>query len=356
MRMFSRTSITLTALTSTVVLAAAASTTTADASTASPPSSQRTIATGVGGPFQIALRHRTVLYTDGFAGTLNKITRHGSRVVSHVADISGVETSRKALAISSGGGPTSKVTVIRRHHRPMVVPVGQYEFGVNPDRNRTYGVVAHGNACANAYLKTATQTPSATYKGIKDSHPYQLAALPHGAWAVAEAAGNGILRVGRKGGISTIALLPAQRHTFTQAQVDAMGAPDCVVGVTYAFEPVPTDVERGGNGSLWVSTLPGGPEDPSLGARGSVYRISKHGAVQRMATGFLGATNLAVARGRVYVAELFAGKITKIGRGGRTTAVHIANPVSVEATRTKLYIGTLGTGPSSPGRIVRIPR
>jgi hypothetical protein len=332
MRKLSRTSITLTALTSTLVLAAAAATTTASATTTSPPSSQRTLATGVGGPFQIARRHGTVFYTDGFAGTLNKITRRGPRVVSHVTDIA------------------------RRHHRPMVVHVGQYEFGVNPDRNVTYGVVAHSNTCANTYLKNATHTPSATYPGQKDSHPYQLAALPHGAWAVAEAAGNAILRVGRGGRISTIALLPPQRHTFTQAEATAMGAPNCIVGVTYAFEPVPTDVERGGNGSLWVSTLPGGPEDPSLGARGSVYRISRHGVVQRMATGFLGATNLAVARGRVYVAELFAGKITKIGLGGRTTALNIANPVSVEATRTKLFIGTLGTGPSSPGRIVRVPR
>jgi hypothetical protein len=103
MRMLNRTSITLTALTSTVVLAAAAATTTADASTTSPPSSQRTLANGVGGPFQIARRHGTVFYSDGFVGTLNKITRHGPEVVSHVTDISGVEFSRKAMATSSPG-------------------------------------------------------------------------------------------------------------------------------------------------------------------------------------------------------------------------------------------------------------
>ena len=119
---------------------------------------------------------------------------------------------------------------------------------------------------------------------------------------------------------------------------------------------MPTDVERGGNGSLWVTTLPGGPEDPSLGARGSVYRISKHGAVSRVATGFLGATNLALYKGRVYVAELFAGKITKFGKGGRFTVANVSAPASVEATRKHLFVGTLATGPSSPGRIIRMPR
>ncbi len=96
-----------------------------------------------------------------------------------------------------------------------------------------------------------------------DSHPYQLATLPGGAWAVAEAAGNGILRVSKRGHISLVALLPRQPITFTQAQVDALGAPDCLVGVRYAFEPVPTDVERDRRGNLWVSVLPGGPESPA---------------------------------------------------------------------------------------------
>jgi hypothetical protein len=30
--------------------------------------------------------------------------------------------------------------------------------------------------------------------------------------------------------------------------------------------------------------------------------------------------------------------------------------VSVEATRTRLYVGTLGTGPKAPGKVVRVPR
>lgn len=318
------------------------------------PSNDRVLANGVGAPFQIARRHGTVFYADGFAGTLNKITRRGPRVIARVTDISGVEFSRngKTMAIAHGGGPGSRVTLVRRHHRTINAAVGQYEETVNPDRNRTYGIIGSASTACKTEIAAYSHAP-ATYTGIKDSHPYQLAPLPGGAFAVAEAGGNGILRVSKRGAISTIALLPTQPIRFTTAQANAVSSPSCA-GATYAFEPVPTDVERVG-GALWVTTLPGGPEDPSLGARGSVYRI-KRGVVTKMAGGFLGATNLAVARGRVYVTELFAGKVTKLGVGGRFTRYNINGAVSVEATGKHLYIGSLGTGPSSPGKVVRLPR
>ncbi len=61
----------------------------------------------------------------------------------------------------------------------------------------------------------------------------------------------------------------------TKESAAALELPDCVVGVTYAFEPVPTDVEVGKDGYLYVTTLPGGPESPALGARGSSGRSTR---------------------------------------------------------------------------------
>lgn len=356
MRSVKRTTTAAAALTTALVVAASSTASAVPTAGSDPsPSADRVLANGVGAPFQIARRHGTVFYTDGFAGTLNKITRKGPKVIAKVPDISGVEFSRngKTMAIASGGGPGARVTLIRRHHRPIVVPVGQYEQNVNPDKGRTYGIIAGGNPTCASELTSEPGSPPATYKGIQDSHPYQLAPLPGGAFAVAEAGGNGILRVGPRGGISTIALLPPQPVKLTSAQATSLGAPSCS-GATYAFEPVPTDVERVGS-ALWVTTLPGGPESPALGARGSVYRI-KRGGVSKVAGGFLGATNLAVVRGRVYVSELFAGKITKFGKGGRFTRLTMPGAVSVEATRTHLYVGAMGTGPSSPGKVVRVRR
>lgn len=359
MRLLSSTTLAVTAVAGAMVLGSTSTAGAAPAARSSDaPSSDRVIANGLGAPFQIARRKGTVYFADGGAGTISKITARGPKVVRKVTDVAGVEFTRngKTMAIASGGPMSApqRVTFVRGHRAPVVADILAYEKRVNPDRNVTYGVIAGGNSTCNAALGGLTGG-AATYKGVVDSHPYQLAPLAGGAFALADAGVNAILRVGPKGGISTIAVLPRQPITFTSAQAQGLGVPSCA-GVTYAFEAVPTDVERGPNGSLLVSTLPGGPESPALGARGSVYRISKRGAVSLVATGFLGATNLAVAKGTIYVSELFSGKVTQFGRGGRRTALTIANPVSVEATRAKLYVGTLGSGPSAPGTVVRVPR
>lgn len=360
MGMLSRTPLAVTAVAGAIVLVSTSTAGAAPAARASDaPSSDRVIANGVGAPFQIARRKGTVYYADGGAGTINKITGRGPKVVRRVPEVAGVEFTRngRTMAIASGspmGSAPQRVTFVRGHRAPVVADILAYEKRVNPDRNVTYGVIAGGNPTCDTALGGLTGGP-ATYQGIVDSHPYQLAPLRRGAFALADAGVNAILRIGPRGGMSTIAVLPRQPITFTPAQATALGVPSCA-GVTYAFESVPTDVEHGPNGSLLVSTLPGGPESPALGARGSVYQVSRRGAVSRVATGFLGATNLAVAHGKIYVSELFSGRITQVGRGGRRTALHVASPVSVEVTRHKLYVGTLGSGPSAPGTVIRVPR
>ncbi len=357
--------ITLTAISSVLVLASSGLGP-ANAAQRPQPSWHRTINSSAVMPFQVARHRGSVYFSDGYAGTVTKITRNGQRVVARVkGEIAGVEFAPRGrtMAYTAGTDRGSSLRIRRPHHRTVVGHLKAYESRINPDAGQTYGVVAGGNDCANEFFAQVSEGP-ATYQGIVDSHPYQVQSLRHGAWAVADAAANAILKVNRRGKVSTLALLPPQPLTFTQEQADALEAPDCIVGVTYAFEPVPTDVERGPKGSLWVTTLPGGPEDPSLGARGSIYRISRHGDVRRMATGFLGATNLAVTpRGVAYVSELFAGQITRVARNGaRRQAVAVKNPVAVEATRTHLYVGVLGdvnfeTGEVlAPGRIARFPR
>ena len=167
--------------------------------------------------------------------------------------------------------------------------------------------------------------------------------VPAKFWTVvADAGGNDILFVDGRGRVSTIAVLPPQGTTVTAEQAAAQGLPDCVAGATFNFEAVPTDVELGHDGSLYVSTLPGGPEDASLGARGSVYRVNAwSGRVKRVATGFLGATNLAVApNGTIYVAELFGNKISKVSRRGVSTVVEVPNPAGLEWHRGRLFATT----------------
>jgi streptogramin lyase len=336
----------------------------APASGAAAPSDARTLDSAALAPFQVAVRAGTVWWTDGFAGTLTRLRNGHKTVIAHVnGEIAGVAVSgRKTAFTSSPSKSFQRLTIRTPGHKSVIANLKAYENNHNPDANRTYGIISGGNSCARQFFQQATGSPP-RYQGIKDSHPYQVEALPGGSWAVAEAAGNDILRVNSAGRISTIAVLPRQAVTFTKKMADALGAPDCVVGVKYGFEPVPTDVERDRHGNLWVSLLPGGPEDPSLGARGAVYKITPSGKVIRVAKGFLGATNLAVAPGgKIYVAELFAGRISTIRNGHIVTVRKIARPASVEVTKKNLFVGQLADVDESngnvkaPGGVYRFPR
>jgi sugar lactone lactonase YvrE len=119
---------------------------------------------------------------------------------------------------------------------------------------------------------------------------------------------------------------------------------------------VPTDVEVH-KGMLYVSTLPGGPEDPSLGARGSVYRINpRNGDWARIGRGFLGATDVAVApSGQVYVAELFGNKVSTIKNGRSKKVAKVMQPSAIEFAGKKLY-ATSDTFADTGGKIVRVKR
>ncbi|WP_201467109.1 ScyD/ScyE family protein [Janibacter melonis] len=324
-----------------------------------------TIDDSVLAPFQLAVEGRDVYATDGFLGTLTRYSRSGTKtVLARVegGEIAGVDVAKGgrtwAYASTSSDG-RSLLTIQSRGRADVVADLGAYEQTVNPDQGVTYGIIAGGNPCAEEVFGGLTGG-QATYTGIVESHPYAVAALPDGSWAVADAAGNSVLRVDRRGRISTLALAPRRPLLITQEIATSIGLPDCTVGVTYAFEGVPTDVEVGPRGRLYMSSLPGGPEDPSLGARGAVFTIGRHGAVTKVASGFLGATNLAVQGDTLYVAELFGGQVTAVHGRHRWAAYRMERPLAVEVSGRTMYLGQLAdidfeTGtPRAPGSIVKV--
>ena len=193
--------------------------------------------------------------------------------------------------------------------------LGAYETKKNPDADQEYGFVAPTAECAAQWPVKQAGPP--TYTGLVDSHPYSSYTTADGAY-VGEAGGNSILWVDNDGKISTVGILPPTEVTMTQAAADALKAPACV-GLQYRLEPVPTDVELGPDGWLYISSLPGGPEDDSLGMNGRVYKMNpKSGKVKLVASGFLGTVDLAVANnGDIYVAQLFGGQISRIKAGSR---------------------------------------
>ncbi len=253
----------------------------------SPPIAEHPLA----GPLQFEVEpNGTILVGQSFSGTVSSIGRDG-KVTDLFNDpgVDGVSAGAFGTVIYTHTDPDAGVAELR-----LRTPFGQtktiastldYEKRKNPDQGQTYGLIGLTDECA-------AQLPPdlAKYTGIVDSHPYAVTPVPFG-WLVADAAGNDILFVDWFGGVHTAAVLPPQPPVLvTAGAAEANGLPPCVVGSSFVAEPVPTDVEVGRDFNLYVSTLPGGPEDPSLGARGGVYQVNPFtGRTTQIATGLAGA-------------------------------------------------------------------
>ncbi|MGV1008256.1 MAG: ScyD/ScyE family protein [Dermatophilaceae bacterium] len=338
----------------------------------------RTLTNKVLTPFQLAVNRGDVYVADGFTSTVSKVTPHGLKTIATGfagGDVAGLDLSAdgRSLAFTSSqygpppaAGPppivATKLTIKTDGKPDVVADLRAYEVANNPDAGSHYGFGPGASQCARDFIISQLGPGSDSYPGLVDSHPYAVASLGDGSWAVADAGANAILKVDGSGAVSTLAVLPPQPVTVTAQQAAALGAP-CLEGETYAFEPVPTDVELGSGGRLWVTTLPGGPEDPSLGARGSLYTVNQgNGRASLVATGFAGATNVGLAGdGSAYVTELFGGKINKVNRstGKVSTFKQLTNPLSAEVAGNALYVGTMApsdpvTGePTGKGTVIR---
>jgi hypothetical protein len=318
----------------------------------------KTLSSNFVGPLQFAVSGRNVYVADSFVSALFRIGRSTPLATGPSAggDIAGVAVDHGgALAYTSSNGDHSTTTLTIQWHgkKPVVADLSGFEAKRNPDGAVHFGV-HNPSTCVSDALKAADIPVS--YTGTVDSHPYAVTSVGHGSWAVADAGGNDIVKVDRWGHVSLLSVLPSQPLKITADFAKANGLPDCVVGVTYKFEPVPTDVEIGKHGRLYVTTLPGGPEDPSAGNRGSVYTVNPwSGHNRRIATGFAGATNLAIDKhGDVYVAELFTGTLSKVVCGKPKPVLSLPGLVAVEYANGHLYASTAPavSGGNGPGTVV----
>ena len=282
-----------------------------------------TIATGLLGPLSLAVDADGTSYvSQNFGGTLERVTRSGERTTVASApglEIGAVSTRHGEVYFAQGDQPSGQFSFRKLNpdgSSTQLADLGEWEATENPDQINTYGFIDLPPECAAQFPPPPTGPPGpdtpppATYTGVIDTHVYASAATRDGVY-VADAGGNDILRVDQDGTVSTIAVLPPMEPVSAPADLVAQfGYPACAAGLDYAFEPVPTDVEIGPDGWLYVTLLPGGPEDPSLGARGSVVKIDpSSGEIVTVATGFVGATGLAIDKrtGTIAVAEMFGG-------------------------------------------------
>ena len=337
-----------------------------------------TVAKDLLSPLSLAVTNDgTVFYSQNFAGLLN-VKRPGKKPrVVYAAEVPGTEVGAVSVRgdslqfattfLPEEGGEGEPATALmgfnKKGEAKQLADLWTYEENRNPDGDVTYGL---------RDLPAECEVPEdfQPYPGIIESHPYATAQAG-GRTFIADAAMNAIVKYGRNGGLSTVAVLPAQPVTVTEAMTqpnpedpEAPVFPECTIGSKYFFEPVPTDVEVGPNGKLYVTVLPGGPEDPSLGARAAVYRVNpENGNTRKVVSGLLSATGLGITeKGKMFIAELFRGRIARAEAGDTNPGKFFgaALPGDVEVRSNGDIYATIqvlpGEGEPPAGQVIRFKR
>lgn len=310
-----------------------------------------TVAEGLLTPLSFAVGRRgTVDVSQDFAGLLTRVTPGGSTQILDAAEpgsgysFGAVSKSAKQRGITyyttvigaATNDPAQNMSVLKSIDRNGTVrtlaDIAGYEFSQNPDSVNRYGFDSIDAECA-------AQIPAGipvSYTGLADSNPYASLPVRRGV-IVADAGMNSLIRVDRSGGISTVAVLPPIPLDVTAEIAQGLGLPECTAGLTYNLEPVPTDVERGPDGYLYVTSLPGGGGLNN----GSVFRVNERsGESELVVTGFAGATGLAVNNdGDLFVAELFGNRISVVpaGSGAAELFYEVNQPAALELHGGALY-------------------
>ncbi|BCW66409.1 hypothetical protein NicSoilB4_11720 [Arthrobacter sp. NicSoilB4] len=274
------------------------------------------------GPLHLSAgRHGSVTVSESFAGRLTRVDSAGNHeVLYETPDWSVAGNAQRDgttyFLESQGAGPdpaelAGHVRIIDEEGSQRTLgDFAALETEDNADGTIVYGFRDLPEGCA---AQLPANMPE-TYNGEIDSHPYGIA-LTEETLYVADAGANSVVSVDTGSGKTrTVAVLPPRPYKITPEAAASNGLPDCVVGTTYDFEPVPTDVAVGSDGWLYVTLLPGGPEDPALGARGAIFKVSPDGdEVELVAEDIMSPTGLALDdNGDLYVASLFGDGVLKV--------------------------------------------
>jgi hypothetical protein len=181
-----------------------------------------------------------------------------------------------------------------------------------------------------------------------DSNPHAVTTKWGRAYVV-DAGGNSLVRVGRSGRISTVAVFPDV-------------AVDAPPGLPPLADSVPTGVAVGPDGAFYVSQLTGFPFAPGAA---NVYRVEPGSEPEVYASGFTNLTDLDFDRhGRLYVVEFASngilsgdptGALIRIDPDGsrQVIADDLVNPTGVTVGRKgDVYVSNHGAEPDV-GEVVR---
>lgn len=292
------------------------------------------VASGLNAPFGISVdRFGRVYVAEAGIGTdvpaPGQVSRfsHGTKTVlaTNAPFVDDVDAGSSGDFAYTVGAPTN-LLVRTSHGHTSTTDIGAYEAANNPDQGQSYGPAVDLEALAGAAcwatVPPDVQQTASKYTGVVDSDAFRTTRLPDGSRAVADAAGNDILRVDRHGNISTLAVLPPIDGHLTKAFLSGPltdagnGFPQCVLdaipadGIDFVAEPVPTGIQMGPDGYLYVGLLPGA----ELPGGAKVVRINLHTKhIEDFVGGFSDVTDIAFgAHNTLYLTELFTGDVIQV--------------------------------------------
>lgn len=288
---------------------------------------------GLVGPLHLSHgRNGSVTVSESFAGRLTRVDDAGTHSVLYETpdwSVAGnAQRDRRTYFLESqGAGPdpaglAGHVRIIDQNgSQETLGDFATLETEENADGGTRYGFRDLPAGCAAELPPTMPET----YQGEIDSHPYGIALTDRRIY-VADAGANSVVSVdARTGETETVAVLPPRPYKITAEAAASNGLPACVVGTTYEFEAVPTDVAVGPDGLLYVTSLPGGPEDPTLGPRGAIFTVDPDGDVELLAEDIMTPTGLALDDGGgLYVASLFGEGVLRIDPDSGDSTVVLA--------------------------------
>lgn len=267
-----------------------------------------------------------------------------------VTDLTVPSDGRAVGVVGLGGDPRDKAAGLPA---PAVASAGHLlRLDLRRDRFRIGPDVSAFEAASNP----DAADPGSAY----DSNPYAVAGVGRGGVVVADAGGNDLLRVDRRGRVSLLAVFPART-------VDAPPFLDLPPGTRIPMQAVPNSVVRGPDGAWYVGQLTGFPFP--VGAA-NVYRVRPGQEPAVVASGFTNVIDVAFDdRGRLLVLEIAStslldpaakGSLWVVDRHGRRTLVtgDLEAPGGVVAGHGRTAYVTNRSVSADGGQLlrVRLPR
>ncbi|WP_269939170.1 ScyD/ScyE family protein [Arthrobacter sp. HY1533] len=329
------------------------------------PSPVTEVASRLISPLKVAFGPRgSLLVAESFAGQLSSFSASGAKTTlvnapgQEIAGVSYANGTTYYFNNDQGAGPEPGAELLPARLMAMdhggnirqIADLSVFEGQNNPDGSTVYGV-------RDAAPECLAQAPYLQALGEVFSHPYASAPASNGVY-VADAGANALLHVSDSGRVKLVRALPAEPVVIDAAFVAiatemGMAVPECMMGLNYYSQAVPTDVEVNGQW-LYYTVLPGVPGE-ALG-QGKAYRTNLNsGTTQLLAQGLLAPTGIAVDRtNNVYVAQLFGDGVSVLKNGKATNVLPAAMVSDVEISGTTMAALTNALNEQTGGSLVRM--